>query len=209
MSPPDPRRDYIIDVIRSLRDGEVVTYGDIAADAGFARHSRLVGRILATTEEDLPWWRVVNSVGRLVPGHEIEQAQLLRIEGVECSAGRVRKARYGRFACAHSCWRSSAGPADEWQTSTGARAPELVRGGSHTSWHTRALEHAHAKSEGEFRLTSRRPKAVPRTSRRIKFTRNSQYRLNRLLPCAPIFTECDFLVLTGHLLVLRSSSALR
>ena len=30
----------------------------------------------------LPWWRVVNSVGRLVPGNEREQAALLRAEGV-------------------------------------------------------------------------------------------------------------------------------
>jgi methylated-DNA-protein-cysteine methyltransferase-like protein len=89
----------IIDVIRALREGEVVTYGDIADVAGYPKLSRLVGRILATTKEDLPWWRVVNSVGRLVPGHEREQAALLRVEGVRVSDGRVRTARYGRFSC--------------------------------------------------------------------------------------------------------------
>jgi methylated-DNA-protein-cysteine methyltransferase-like protein len=88
----------IIDVIRALRDGEVVTYGDIAEDAGYPKMSRLVGRILATTDEELPWWRVVNSVGRLVPGHEREQAAQLRSEGVKVSDGRVRNARYGRFS---------------------------------------------------------------------------------------------------------------
>ena len=88
----------IIDVIRALRDGEVVTYGDIAEDAGYPKMSRLVGRILATTDEELPWWRVVNSVGRLVPGHEREQAAQLRTEGVKVSDGRVRHARYGRFS---------------------------------------------------------------------------------------------------------------
>ena len=31
----------------------------------------------------LPWWRVVNSVGRLVPGHEREQSAQLRVEGVK------------------------------------------------------------------------------------------------------------------------------
>jgi methylated-DNA-protein-cysteine methyltransferase related protein len=92
------RDQRIIDVIRSLREGEVVTYGDIAEDAGYPKLSRLVGRILATTEEDLPWWRVVNSVGRLVPGHEREQAALLRGEGVKVADGRVRMARVGRFA---------------------------------------------------------------------------------------------------------------
>ena len=88
----------ILDVIRSLREGEVVTYGDIAADAGHPRQSRLVGRLLAITDEELPWWRVVNSVGRLVPGNEREQAQLLRAEGVTVTDGRVRRAPMGRFS---------------------------------------------------------------------------------------------------------------
>ena len=92
------RDDRIVDVIRSLREGEVVTYGDIAEDAGYPKLSRLVGRILATTDEDLPWWRVVNSVGRLVPGHEREQAAQLRAEGVKVRDGKVRSAHYGRFA---------------------------------------------------------------------------------------------------------------
>lgn len=92
------RDQRILDVIHSLREGEVVTYGDIADDAGSPKLSRLVGRILATTDEEVPWWRVVNSVGRLVPGHEREQAALLRAEDVEVAYGRVRKARFGRFA---------------------------------------------------------------------------------------------------------------
>lgn len=94
----DDRERQILDVIRSLREGEVVSYGDIAEDAGHPRQSRLVGRILATTGEELPWWRVVNSVGRLVPGNEREQTALLREEGVTVQDGRVRRARYGRFS---------------------------------------------------------------------------------------------------------------
>jgi methylated-DNA-protein-cysteine methyltransferase-like protein len=92
----------ILDVIRSLGDGEVVTYGDIAADAGYPKLSRLVGRLLALTDDDLPWWRVVNSAGRLVPGHEREQSQLLRAEGVTVSEGRVRRAPVGRFSRSRS-----------------------------------------------------------------------------------------------------------
>ncbi len=95
---PHDRDRRILDVIRSLREGEVVTYGDIAADAGYPKLSRLVGRLLAVTDDDLPWWRVVNSAGRLVPGHELEQAQLLRAEGVMVSDGRVRRALVGRFS---------------------------------------------------------------------------------------------------------------
>lgn len=88
----------ILDVIRSLREGEVVTYGDIAEDAGYPKLSRLVGRLLAMSDEELPWWRVVNSTGRLVPGHEREQSQLLRAEGVTVDGGRVRRAPVGRFS---------------------------------------------------------------------------------------------------------------
>ena len=88
----------ILAVIRSLREGEVVSYGDIAEDAGYPRQSRLVGRLLAITDDDLPWWRVVNSAGRLVPGSETEQAQQLRAEGVTVVEGRVRRAPLGRFS---------------------------------------------------------------------------------------------------------------
>ena len=87
----------IIDVIRSLREGEVVTYGDIAEDAGYPKLSRLVGRILAVTDEELPWWRVVNAAGRLVPGHEREQSALLKAEGITVRDGHVRSAPIGRF----------------------------------------------------------------------------------------------------------------
>jgi methylated-DNA-protein-cysteine methyltransferase-like protein len=97
MTPSEERAERILAVIRSLREGEVVTYGEIAEDAGFPKMSRLVGRLLATVDDDLPWWRVVDSTGRLVPGHEREQVALLRREGVVCDAGRVRSARYGRF----------------------------------------------------------------------------------------------------------------
>ena len=94
----NPRDGRILDVVRALREGEVVSYGDIAETAGYPGLSRLVGHLLATGAEELPWWRVVNSTGRLVPGSEAEQAALLRGEGVTVSEGRVRNARWGRFS---------------------------------------------------------------------------------------------------------------
>ena len=92
------RDEEILDVIRVLDEGEVVTYGDIAAQAGYPGRSRLVGHVLASTPEDVPWWRVVNAAGRLVPGSEREQAALLRAEGVTVADGKVRAAPTGRFA---------------------------------------------------------------------------------------------------------------
>ena len=47
--------------------------------------------------EDLPWWRVVNAAGRLVPGHERTQAALLRAERVRVRNGHVATAPEGRF----------------------------------------------------------------------------------------------------------------
>jgi methylated-DNA-protein-cysteine methyltransferase related protein len=86
----------VLDVISALVPGEVVSYGDIAEDAGFPGRARAVGHILAT-RDGLPWWRVVTATGRLVPGHEAEQAQRLRAEGVRVERGRVTRARLGRF----------------------------------------------------------------------------------------------------------------
>jgi methylated-DNA-protein-cysteine methyltransferase-like protein len=77
-------------VIRGLRPGEVVTYGEVAADAGRPGAARAVGHLLATRPADLPWWRVVAANGRLVPGHEAEHARRLEAEGVRLHGGKVR-----------------------------------------------------------------------------------------------------------------------
>ena len=95
---PDERERRILDVIRALRTGEVTTYGDVAETAGYPKRSRLVGRILATTDADVPWWRVVNASGRLRASDVREQAALLRSEDVIVLDGRVRDAPSGRFS---------------------------------------------------------------------------------------------------------------
>lgn len=73
--------------------GTVVTYGEVALEAGFPGAARAVGRFMAGSS-GLPWWRVIASNGRLVPGLEADHAKRLRAEGVELTpAGRVRMAR--------------------------------------------------------------------------------------------------------------------
>lgn len=79
------------EVLSVLGAGEVVTYGEVAAEAGFPGAARAVGRILAASDGTFPWWRVVTAAGRLVPGHEVEHARRLRAEGVEVVGGRVRR----------------------------------------------------------------------------------------------------------------------
>ena len=75
-------------VLDRLEPGDVISYGDVAEEAGFPGAARAVGNILATTP-GLPWWRVVTQSGRLARGHEPKQAELLRSEGVVVRDGRV------------------------------------------------------------------------------------------------------------------------
>ena len=82
----------VIDVIESLRPGEVAAYGEIAAEAGYPGAARAVGNLLRSVP-GLPWWRVVNAAGRLAPGNEAEQAERLRSEGVTVVNGRVKRTR--------------------------------------------------------------------------------------------------------------------
>lgn len=81
----------IAEVLDALGPGDVVTYGEIAAEAGHPGAARAVGSLLRRSSgRTFPWWRVVTSTGRLVPGGEREQSRRLRAEGVEVREGRVR-----------------------------------------------------------------------------------------------------------------------
>jgi methylated-DNA-protein-cysteine methyltransferase-like protein len=78
-------------VLDGLRPGEVVTYGEVAAEAGYPGRARAVGSFLAHSPGEHNWWRVVTTTGRLVPGHEREHARRLRAEGVKVTDGRVAR----------------------------------------------------------------------------------------------------------------------
>lgn len=75
--------EAVAKVLDTVGPGEVVTYGEVATEAGFPGRARAVGRFLAQHGGDHPWWRVVNASGRLVPGNEATQARRLRSEGVD------------------------------------------------------------------------------------------------------------------------------
>ena len=119
----DARTRDLVAVLVALAPGEVTTYGDVADTAGHPRQQRLVGRILSLggtgVVPELPWWRVVNAAGRLVPGHEREQAALLRAEGVAVRDGRVVDAPIGRF----SRRQASRRPVDRRSETPGRSAP--------------------------------------------------------------------------------------
>ncbi|GMQ85494.1 MAG: hypothetical protein BMS9Abin07_1060 [Acidimicrobiia bacterium] len=78
----------VSDVLERLGPGDVMSYGEIAEEAGYPGAARAVGNLLAITP-GLPWWRVVAQSGRLAPGHERRQTELLRSEGVTVRRGRV------------------------------------------------------------------------------------------------------------------------
>jgi alkylated DNA nucleotide flippase Atl1 len=83
------RTSRILDAVRAIPRGCVASYRDIDATA-----PRLVGRILATTHEQVPWHRVIRSDGTIPMGDA--QRERLRCEGVPLRGDRVdlREARF-------------------------------------------------------------------------------------------------------------------
>ena len=80
----DERLIYeILSVVEEIPYGKAATYGQIARLIGKEKNSRLVGKILAMSQQygEYPCHRVVNHAGRTAPGWQ-EQGELLRSEGV-------------------------------------------------------------------------------------------------------------------------------
>ncbi|MDD9268840.1 MGMT family protein [Paenibacillus sp. GCM10023248] len=89
-----PFTERVIGIIRSIPEGKVMTYGQIARLAGSPRGARQVVRILHAmgSKYKLPWHRVVNAKGEIAiaddEGAEL-QSFLLQAEGVRVSADRL------------------------------------------------------------------------------------------------------------------------
>jgi len=90
----------ILEIIKSIPEGKVMTYGQIAACAGYPGGARQVVRLLHIYSEkfNLPWHRVINSKGLIAikkpEGHFI-QKQLLIKEGVEIDEnGKINLDKY-------------------------------------------------------------------------------------------------------------------
>jgi len=74
--------DEILRRVRSVPEGRVTTYGDLAPAA-----PRFAGAILSATDEDVPWQRIVRADGSLAKGER--QRRLLLAEGVPFRGERV------------------------------------------------------------------------------------------------------------------------
>lgn len=75
-------------VLGSLEQGDIITYGEVAAEAGHPGAARAVGRVLRDLT-DVPWWRVVTARGRVCPHAVDEAARRLAEEGVRVVGGHV------------------------------------------------------------------------------------------------------------------------
>jgi methylated-DNA-protein-cysteine methyltransferase related protein len=83
-----PFTEKVILIIKSIPEGKVMTYGQIAARAGSPRAARQVVRALhsMSRKHQLPWHRVVNAKGQIaLQDDESYNEQLLSLEaeGVE------------------------------------------------------------------------------------------------------------------------------
>ncbi len=80
--------EKIYEVVKSIPEGKVATYGQVALLAGNPRWARVVGYALHVNPEPgiIPCHRVVNREGKVAPGFafggEGVQRQLLESEGI-------------------------------------------------------------------------------------------------------------------------------
>jgi methylated-DNA-protein-cysteine methyltransferase-like protein len=77
----------VIKIIKSIPEGYVMTYGQIAQQAGSPRGARQVVRVLHSLSKsyDLPWHRVINAKGEIALTNEearYMQKLTLELEGV-------------------------------------------------------------------------------------------------------------------------------
>ena len=93
-------KTQVLEVIAQIPEGHVMTYGQVARVAGKPRNPRQVGEILQglQLETKHPWWRVINSSGRLSTykvGTGDLQKRLLEAEGIVIDAtGKISLEQY-------------------------------------------------------------------------------------------------------------------
>jgi methylated-DNA-protein-cysteine methyltransferase-like protein len=95
VTPPEYVEE-VLSLVERIPEGKVMSYGAIAdalSDRSGRNSARQIGTIMSRHGGAVPWHRVVNSSGRLPPGHEQEARQRLRSEGVPFKGDHVDLAR--------------------------------------------------------------------------------------------------------------------
>jgi methylated-DNA-protein-cysteine methyltransferase-like protein len=88
-SEPTPFQRAVARVVASLGPGDVLTYTEVALEAGHPGAGQAVANVLRRVP-GLPWWRVVPSSGRLYRTHAPVQQPLLEAEGHAFDDRRLR-----------------------------------------------------------------------------------------------------------------------
>lgn len=100
----DDYAERVLDVVRTIPEGRVMTYGliaEVVADGlvalGRTPHGgpRQVGQVMAHSGGGVPWWRVVNASGCPPAWLRAEALERLRAEGVTVRASGDRVAVRG------------------------------------------------------------------------------------------------------------------
>ena len=79
--------EKVIEIVKMVPAGKVVSYGQVSLMAGIPRAAIAVGSILHENGNNTPWWRVISSSGRISTSCEEHtawmQKDLLEREGVQ------------------------------------------------------------------------------------------------------------------------------
>lgn len=85
-----PFTERVIEIIKAIPEGKVMTYGQIAREAGSPRAARQVVRALhsMSRKHHLPWHRVVNAKGQIaLQDDESYHEQLFSLESEGIQVG--------------------------------------------------------------------------------------------------------------------------
>jgi methylated-DNA-protein-cysteine methyltransferase related protein len=85
-----PFTERVIEIIKGIPEGRVMTYGQIAGEAGSPRGARQVVRALhsMSRKHRLPWHRVVNAKGQIaLQDYESYHEQLFSLESEGIQVG--------------------------------------------------------------------------------------------------------------------------
>lgn len=85
LPPPDDYAELVLDVVATIPEGRVTSYGAVAAavrEVTGRGSARVVGRVMAHYGSEVCWWRVVTASGALAERVATEQRARLRSEDV-------------------------------------------------------------------------------------------------------------------------------
>lgn len=82
----DEFKNKVVEIVKQIPKGRVMSYGEIAALAGKPRAARIVGSVAHFGDPELPWHRVVKKHGGTAtgyPGGHMVHREHLEAEGIE------------------------------------------------------------------------------------------------------------------------------